>query len=108
MIIIGEKMEERVLPATKDVFKRIFKNAETFDADPLNSAAFDQMVNQAKQQGRRLTESEIKNSALYLENLNWIRNKLASGYNVIDIGPKIPNQVKSTFYAMERSHIYTK
>ena len=43
---------------------------------------------------------------LYQENETWIKNKLAQGYNVIDIGPLVPNRFESMFYGMEHRYVY--
>ena len=98
-------MEERVLPATEDVFKRIFKNAETFKPSTLAQNEFDNLVQSL---GRRLTDSEMRLTKVYQENKNWMIDKLNDGYNVIDIGPKIPGTIKSPSYAMEKSFIYVR
>ena len=104
VIVVGEDMINRVSPA-KDLFYIIFKGGETFSA----SQAAESQLNEMKQLlGRNLTKSELKSTMMYIENQNWVKEKLAHGYNVIDIGPKIPNANNSPFYEMERSLIYAK
>ncbi len=104
IIIIGEDMANRVSPS-KEIFNRIFKNTETF---PSSLAANNELQTLKQTLGRNLTESEVKLTLMYQENLNWIKNKLLDGYNIIDIGPKTPSIYKSPFYKMERSLIYSK
>lgn len=104
VIVLGEDMANRVSPA-RDLFYRIFKGGETFPASPAAEAQLDGMKQFL---GRNLTKDELKSTMMYIENQNWLKDKLAQGYNVIDIGPKIPNTVKSPFYEMERSLIYAK
>lgn len=110
VIIIGEKMEERVGPSVA-TFKKIFKSEiETFEPSAAAELQFTRKIEEVKAQfGRtRLTDAEMRETLVFKENVNWIIDKWNAGYNVIDIGPKIPNDIKSVSYGMERSFVYPK
>jgi len=107
VIIIGEKMDERVLPS-KSIFDRIFKpGIERFEPSDASRNEFVKQIERIRiTEGRDLTLAEIQSTAIYKENEAWIKNKLAQGYNVIDIGPLVPNRFESMFYGMEHRYVY--
>lgn len=103
IIIIGENMRDRVLPF-KAEFDKIFTPAmERFE---MSQPAIDQLARLKNQLGRNLTLSELKTTQGFIENQNWIIEKINEGYNIIDIGSANPNQIKSAFYAMEKGFVF--
>jgi len=109
VIIIGEQMDKRVLPS-KSIFDRIFKpGIERFDPDLSIVNEFYRRKDFILQTyGRDMTLAEVKATALYQENEAWIIKKLSEGYNVIDIGPLVPERFKSMFYGMEHRYVYPR
>ena len=87
----------------------LFAKKSTQPSHGANLAFTEKIQEVIRLHGRdRLTDAEMKLTLVYRENVDWMIEKLNSGYNVIDIGPRVPSIIKSPSYAMERSFIYKK
>jgi hypothetical protein len=77
---------------------------ETFDGPRIPTAAMDEWT-RLTAGGKQLTPSEVMNTQLFRENVNWATKLNQEDYTVIDLGnPR--NQSQSIFYDTETSQIF--
>jgi hypothetical protein len=104
VLIIGENMAERVTPANILFNKMLNLGADEFVPSAAANADWANRV--ALNGGQYLSDNQLKQTLTYQENLIWIRDRVAAGYSIIDVGIDVNKPARSVFYTLERSLVY--
>ncbi len=96
-IVIGQGMGD--IKKVADEF-----GAETFSGSKEARDEWESLLKSAD--GERLSDDVVKDTKMYKQNQDWIKNKVDEGYNVIDIGDNPDESGSSIFYEMEKETVY--
>ncbi|MEO7384301.1 MAG: hypothetical protein ABIU18_05145 [Novosphingobium sp.] len=105
--VIGRSMGDGSAPGVRSyakAFENQFGPIETFDGPVISSGAKREWADLTSG-GQRLTDSEIKETLLYKENVAWSENLKAKGYTILDLGDPAM-QDASAFYEIEKKVIF--
>ena len=110
--IVGRKMNGVVNDA-KGTVDNMLSKADTFQPSRRAIREFNLSVKRYRREIRDpdafLPDHLVKDTKMFKENVNWIKDKKSKGYTILDMGDPLKSDLKegkSVFYEMEKKLLY--